>query len=362
MRSSDPPSRLITAHSLSMASKANDRGPGHSGLVQVSLQDNDGEILAEIKFYKNTPLVLFKMFVTQVLLLNGSLYFDGTLIGPKSKYSLTLESLNFKSDIAVFKLVRYKIIVGQLQDLKLYIGGAELTLHNVPSSFTVDLLRFMIECEHEIPMQNQVLKYGDKRWIHDSKSSYICARREVKDLTVEDSTRAPSPTLKLRRKGTSINVLSAHHTKSVDVNTPSPKTDKAKVFSKPAEDNTPSPKTDMKSKAKVLSKPVEVNTPSPKTDTSKMLSKLEDNTPSPKTDTKSKAKVLSKPVEVNTPSPKTDMKSKANPFLNSVEVSTPSPMKSEVKPFHTMIESSRLTPEIESASSGSEPDLSAGQL
>ena len=117
-------------------------------LVHIFLQGNDNEVLKELRFYKNTSLGLLRKYVTKVLLLSGYLYFHETLIGPKSKHSL--ESLKFKSGTAVFKLRRYKVIQGQLQDLKLSIKGIECTLHSVPSSFQVDLLKFMIECEHEL--------------------------------------------------------------------------------------------------------------------------------------------------------------------------------------------------------------------
>ena len=167
-------------------------------IAQISLQGNDDEVLKELKFYKNTPLGLLRMYVTEVLLLSGDLYFHETIIGTKSKDSL--ESLKFKSGTAVFKLRRYKVIQGQLQDLTLSIKGEECTLHSVPSSFQVDLLKFMIECEHEIPMQDQVLKFGGNKWIHDGNPSYIIIydRREVRDLTVEVNT--PSPTLNVKPK------------------------------------------------------------------------------------------------------------------------------------------------------------------
>lgn len=211
-------------------------------LVHISLQGNDNEVLKELKFHKSTSLRLLRMYVTQVLLWSGYLYFKETLINLKSKHSL--ESLRFKSDTDVFKLRRYKIIQGQIQDLKLHIKGEMCTLHNVPSSFTVDLLKFMIECEYEIPMQSQVLKFRGTKWIHDSHPSYICARRElIEDMTVEVNT--PSPTLEMRSK---VNA-SSHLTNSVEDSMPSPKVDVHDIKSKVKnsyEVSTSSPKTDLK--------------------------------------------------------------------------------------------------------------------
>lgn len=205
----------------SMASKIqHEKGPT-LGLVHISLQDNDDKVLKDLKFYRKTPLGLLRMYVTKVLLWSGYLYFHGTLIGPKFKQSL--ESLKFKSDTAVFKLRRYKMIQGQLQDLKLHLTGkgTECTLHDVPSSCTVDLLKFMIECEHEIPMQKQVFKFKDKKWIHDSKPSYICARRELVEdniMTVDVTTN--SPTVRIKVAPGPMNVI----INSVEVSTSSPKT------------------------------------------------------------------------------------------------------------------------------------------
>ena len=146
-------------------------------IVLVFITPN-GSILdrSELHVCKFRKVSLLKEYLKRVLCLNGTLQLNSradTLEGIKS------------GDIVEIKNCYHRPKKLQSLPLTIYPQGLQRTI-NIPATITIELLKFVIECEHGILMENQVLRKDHEIWRHNDYSQYKI--KDLEGLQIEDTS------------------------------------------------------------------------------------------------------------------------------------------------------------------------------
>lgn len=139
----------------------------------------NGSLLRRFEFsvWKFRRVSLLKEYFERVLCLSGTIQLDSR--------ANTLEGIK-SGDIVEIKNCYQK--PKKLHSLSLTVYPQVLQCDvSIPETITIELLKFVIECEHGILMGHQVLKRNREIWRHNNHSEY--AIKDLEGLEIEDISK-----------------------------------------------------------------------------------------------------------------------------------------------------------------------------